>query len=541
MNLRSLNIAYRSQLCFGFLALLVILVGGFGLWQAAQIQDENQHTQTDSIPGIVSSDALALQVARLRIEAVRLQTHPAPPMIATIQQRIDQFESTLERQLATYAGLADQEAEKRLLAEFHSHYNNYQAKLGELIELTRQEVPDIASLPIVMETTTIGSRMNDAAEQLRTLNQETAKQSAEKATTLYERSKTVIITVLSLMIFLTTLLAWRLTHSLAQPIGNALQVARTIAAGDLTQRLDTSGTDEAAQLLQALEQMQGALRDTLERIANSADQLASATEEMSSVMQESSQSLQQQNNEIEMAVTAVTEMSQAVDEVADNASSTSMESKAAANNARKGQQQLDDTLAAMGKLTDNVLGASSEAKALAEHTHNISQVLDVIRSVAEQTNLLALNAAIEAARAGEAGRGFAVVADEVRALAHRTSESTTEIEAMIATIQAGTGHTVEALLNSADQARLTQEQATAANQALAAINQSVAGIDERNLVIASAAEQQAQVAREVDRNLVRIRDLSIQSATGAEQTHVASQELSRLATDLNGMIRQFKL
>ncbi|SDX75903.1 Methyl-accepting chemotaxis protein (MCP) signalling domain-containing protein, partial [Pseudomonas syringae] len=175
------------------------------------------------------------------------------------------------------------------------------------------------------------------------------------------------------------------------------------------------------------------------------------------------------------------------------------------------------TLSAIEKLTNNVLDARERAQYLADQTLNISQVLDVIRSVAEQTNLLALNAAIEAARAGEAGRGFAVVADEVRALAHRTSESTKEIESLIGGIQNGTTHTVNALESSAEQARLTRTQAQSANVALATIAESVAGIDDLNLVIASAAEEQAQVAREVDRNIIRIRDLSVQTATGSSK------------------------
>ncbi len=242
-----------------------------------------------------------------------------------------------------------------------------------------------------------------------------------------------------------------------------------------------------------------------------------------------------------MAATAVTEMTQAVEEVASNAATTSSESKAASGTARRGQAQLSDTLSAISTLADNVLDASQQARNLAEQTRNISQVLEVIRAVADQTNLLALNAAIEAARAGEAGRGFAVVADEVRSLAHRTGESTREIETMIDNIQRGTHQTVEALMTSADQARHTQTQAQAANQALGTIAQVVSGIDNRNRVIASAAEQQATVAREVDRNLVRIHDLSIQTSAGAQQTHTASQELSRLAGDLSGLVNRFNV
>jgi methyl-accepting chemotaxis protein len=168
-------------------------------------------------------------------------------------------------------------------------------------------------------------------------------------------------------------------------------------------------------------------------------------------------------------------------------------------------------------------------------------VLDVIRAIAEQTNLLALNAAIEAARAGESGRGFAVVADEVRALAYRTQQSTQEIEQMVQGMRNGSSLALDSMQASAARATTTLTLAERAGEALQTITSSVHEIHERNLVIASAAEEQAQVAREVDRNLVNIRDLSVRSAAGADQTSAASHELSQLANALQGMVRRFQL
>ncbi|WP_446439599.1 methyl-accepting chemotaxis protein [Pseudomonas sp. 910_21] len=287
--------------------------------------------------------------------------------------------------------------------------------------------------------------------------------------------------------------------------------------------------------------MQEKLRDTLQRISGSASQLASAAEELNSVTDEGARGLTQQNNEIEQAATAVNEMTSAVEEVARNAVSTSEASQSATTSAGDGRDRVQETVSAIERMTGDVQDTANLIGELANESRDIGKVLDVIRGLADQTNLLALNAAIEAARAGEAGRGFAVVADEVRALAHRTQQSTSEIERMIGSIQSGTEHAVDSMRNSTERAESTLTIARSAGQSLDTINSAINEINERNLVIASAAEEQAQVAREVDRNLVNIRDLSVQSTTGANQTRSASSELSILAVDLNNLVTRFQL
>ncbi|WP_437182135.1 methyl-accepting chemotaxis protein [Pseudomonas xanthosomatis] len=287
--------------------------------------------------------------------------------------------------------------------------------------------------------------------------------------------------------------------------------------------------------------MQQSLRETIGRISDSASQLASASEELSAVTEDATRGLQQQSLEIEQAATAVNQMTAAVEEVARNAVATSEASSESDRIARQGREQVQATVAAIEALASGVAGNAEEVGQLAQQVHDISKVLDVIGAIAEQTNLLALNAAIEAARAGEAGRGFAVVADEVRALAHRTQTSTREIEQMIVAIQGGAGRAVQGMQQSDAQARSTLGGAHAAGAALEAIAEAIGQINERNLVIASASEEQAQVAREVDRNLTTIRDLAHQSSAGAEQTSAASQALSQLAVDLNTLVQRFSV
>lgn len=541
MILRSLKIAHRSLICFGVLIVLTLCVGLFGLNQISKIRAQGSALESKTIPSIIEADNLALQLARTRVEALRIVAMPDPAIQSATVAKLQGLSEVVKSGFKRYEPLISSDEELLELEALQQTYASYIKNLDTLIALMRSGNIEEARSVVNNEMGSLGTDMNKRTEALRKMNEASSKNAAISSELTYSQSKLGTGIAIALAIVLTLLLAWRLTASLSQPLTQAVLAARTIADGDLTQTLDVSGTDEAAQLLQAMQVMQNNLRETLTHLGHSSTQLAASAEEMSAVMHESSLGLQQQNTEIEMAATAVTEMSQAVEEVASNATSTSTESRKAAETAREGQAQLGATLGAIETLTENVLNARERAQYLADKTLNISQVLDVIRSVAEQTNLLALNAAIEAARAGDAGRGFAVVADEVRALAHRTSESTREIESLIGSIQDGTARTVDALESSAEQARFTRTQAQSANSALATIAHSVSGIDDLNMVIASAAEEQAQVAREVDRNIVRIRDLSVQTATGSEQTRIASQELSQLAAGLNTQVRRFRV
>ncbi|MCI1008677.1 methyl-accepting chemotaxis protein [Pseudomonas oryzihabitans] len=371
-------------------------------------------------------------------------------------------------------------------------------------------------------------------------NKRQGRESGAAAIVAYDRAFWTLGTGVLLAVLCAVALGIVITRLIVAPIREAVSSAERVAQGDLTQAIQSSRRDEAGQLLQALGGMQRSLKDTVQQMAGASNQLAAAAEELHAVTEETSRGQVRQHDEVQQAATAVNQMTAAVEEVARNAASTSTASQDTSREAQQGREQVQQAAQAMAVMTGEITDSTQKVQTLEGQVREIGKLLEVIRGIAEQTNLLALNAAIEAARAGEQGRGFAVVADEVRALAHRTQGSTGEIERMMSAVRSSAEEAVSAMHKSQSLADSTQARANQAGEALDRIAAGVAQIEERNLVIASAAEEQAQVAREVDRNLVNIQDLSTQTATGAQQTAASSQELSRLATSFQGLVAQFR-
>ncbi len=541
MSLRNMNIAPRAFLGFALIGALMLFLGVFALNQMSKIRGATEDITLSSVPSIRALDEFTQLTLRLRVLSYRLLTNREPDVQQKTLENFELRNQQIRTAQAVYEKLIDSREERATYDEYVrllGQYHQIEERMKSLSQAN--QVDDLRKL-LNTELLSNSEQVNAVLARLLDINNKMALDTNQQAEDQYNLAFNMVVGLLVIATALTLLFAWLLTRSITAPISQALDAAEEIAEGNLTRPIKVEGNDEAGRLLAAMAKMQNKLRDTLQRISGSATQLASAAEELNAVTDESARGLTQQNNEIEQAATAVNEMTSAVEEVARNAVSTSEASRNATTSAGDGRDLVQETVSAIERMSGDVQATATLIGDLANESRDIGKVLDVIRGLADQTNLLALNAAIEAARAGEAGRGFAVVADEVRALAHRTQQSTSEIERMIGSIQAGTEHAVDSMRNSTERAESTLNIAKGAGMSLDTINTAIVEINERNLVIASAAEEQAQVAREVDRNLVNIRDLSVQSATGASQTSAASSELSRLAVDLNGMVGRFRL
>jgi methyl-accepting chemotaxis protein len=541
MNLRSINIAPRASMCFAAITCLLIALGAFAYLQLNQLRQTEQLIEKQLLPSIQVGDDLQIALLHARLESIRLLATTEPEAHRAVLANLDAAKQQMQERTRYYRQHFLKEPAE--IAEFDRAEGLMNRYLGGLDQITSLDASDHAKAVLYAnnEQAQHATAYQNELTSLREGHNKAAATAGSNAFAVYDRSVTVVFTVVLIALMLTVLLATLLTRSITLPIQASVKLAAGISKGDLTASVDTTGTDEAAQLMQALQQMQANLRTTIQGIAGSSSQLTHAAQNMNTITENANRTLQQQNSEIEQAATAVNQMSAAVEEVARNATSTSLAAKDSTQAAATGNQKVGETLQAMRGLTDRVELTSEQVQGLAVQAQDISKVLGVIRSIAEQTNLLALNAAIEAARAGEQGRGFAVVADEVRALAHRTQSSTQEIEQMISTIQAGTAQVVSSMGSSTAEAHATQRSADEAGTSLKLISDSVLVIDERNQQIATASEEQAHVAREVDRALVSIRNLAQQSSAGTQQTLAASHELAELAGQLTQMVERFRI
>jgi methyl-accepting chemotaxis protein len=541
MFLRNYKIGARLLAGFAVLGLLVLFQGSMALMNMAQMRTVSAEIEGNTIPSLDNLAALNLSMMRVRIFTFRMILAETDGQKSEYQLALDKVRTEVTAAQQQYEKLISIEGEQAAYQQFSAAQQDYFAGQTRLLEALSAGNKSEAIRISNEELTGHSDKMTKALVQLAQLNREYSTTQTTLSAENYENSKIWVVLAIVVGIVVSIFTALWMTRSITVPMTEAVAVAETVASGDLTQQINTSGDDEASRLMAALLKMQHNLRDAMSHISNSSDQLASAAEELNSVTEDSSRGLQQQNDEIQQAATAITEMSSAVDEVAQTAVQTSEQSTESAKMAVQGQRQVDETVTAIRDMNQDVALTSELIQGLALQSQDIGKVLDVIRAIAEQTNLLALNAAIEAARAGDAGRGFAVVADEVRALAHRTQTSTREIEEMIAKIRSGTGDAVSAMKHSSEKAGYALTVAQSAGEALTVITQRINRISDSNLVIASAAEEQAKVAREIDRNIVNISDLAAQTAAGANQTSASAHELSRLAVDLNALVTRFKV
>lgn len=310
---------------------------------------------------------------------------------------------------------------------------------------------------------------------------------------------------------------------------------------DLGIKVPVDSKDEIGQLSQAINALVSSFNTSFHEVISASEELSSAAKHLSGISQQTSDSVLRQKLETDQVATAVNEMAASINDVADNAVTAADSASMADKETKEGNKVVLQSISAIKVLAAEVEKAAVVIKKLETDGTQIGKVVDVIQGISEQTNLLALNAAIEAARAGESGRGFAVVADEVRTLASRTQQSTIEIQEIISLIQNGAQNAVSVMQESEKYLADSVNHAEAAGVALDGIQRAIQAINDVNMQIASAAEQQSAVADEINQNILNISQAADESTQNAQETSKESTNLTDLATGLQRLANVYKL
>jgi len=332
-------------------------------------------------------------------------------------------------------------------------------------------------------------------------------------------------------------------NSITRNISAVIHSLKEMASGDgdLTTRLKSDSNDEIGSLVEEFNAFVAKLQGVISEVTGSTARVATAAGEMKQVSETSVAGMNSQQQEINQVVTAMGEMTRAVEAVSDSASSAANTANTASAEADAGKRVVEENMQVISSLAREVENAAEVIQELESHSESIGKVLNVIRDIAEQTNLLALNAAIEAARAGEQGRGFAVVADEVRTLATRTHDSTREVHDLINHLQTGTKNAVQTMVQGREQAKASVTQAARVGESLQRIATGVNDISVMNELIASAAEEQTAVTREINNNIVNLGQVVNQVTEDARTAEDDSEMLAQLAEQLRAQVSVFKI
>ncbi|QXO18910.1 methyl-accepting chemotaxis protein [Vibrio ostreae] len=537
---RNLRIGVRTSVAFGFLGLIILALGLFSVSQLSKLNTITDVLTEHRMPAIATVNDMRRDILLMQLRIAQLSDADTQQQMDKIVQDINSISANYdksEQKMQQYSSSSESQAIYRNVVQLNDDFLATLPRLYELSVIGNMEPATDYREEVVSIAATV---LKNAIDEYSRFQRERAEQENNSATENYQSSKVWMIGGIVASLVVMVLLAFFYTRSLVTPLRRAVTIAQTIATGDLTQRFSDDHRDEAADMMRALTDMQNQLKEAMSLISDSSQQLATTSEELSAVTKQSSSTIEQQSDQVNLAATAVSELTSAIDEVARSANSASNNAEVVDSKTQQGKVKIVETISTVDTLKNEIQLSEQSVIALADSIRQISSVLDVIRNIADQTNLLALNAAIEAARAGENGRGFAVVADEVRALAHRTQTSTKDIEVMIAEVGAETDKAVQNMHNSNEMASSTLNVANAAGAAFEEISSLISSINDQNATIASAAEEQSTVAREVDQNLVHIRDLSMQTSAGADQTSASSTELAKLAEHLNQLVKRFK-
>ncbi|MCA1248605.1 methyl-accepting chemotaxis protein [Massilia sp. MS-15] len=513
MNLANLNIGKRLTLGFGIVCLMLagmIVTSNMMLARVSAGTDEIVNNRmprieaTGRLLGELDSTAIALRDILITEEHGMRQKQAAQVLAARQEtaRLLDELDKTLTHPRA-----------RVLLAELHKQTERYAAGQQHLIKLSNDGLLEEARQYLAEQLRPLLLEIKQAVREQAALQKQLALQKAGEAHRTYTDTSRLMWGIGALAALLASAIAWWITGSITRPVRRALEVANTVAAGDLGSQIDVSSRDELGQLLQALKTMNANLARTVGTVRTGTDTISVAAAEVAAGSQDLSSRTEQQASSLEETASSMEELTSTVRQNADNARQANVLAEAASQVALRGGQVIGQVVGTMGEID------ASAGK--------INDIIGVIDGIAFQTNILALNAAVEAARAGEQGRGFAVVASEVRNLAQRSAAAAREIKDLIK--------------DSSGKVELGSKLVAEAGSTMEDIVESVRRVTEIMGEISAASQQQTTGIEQVNQAVLEMDQVTQQNAALVEEAAAAAEAMKEQAAVLHAAMAVFSL
>ena len=512
MSISNIKIGTRMGVAFGMVLLMMGAVIAMGMLRLAQIGATNDRMIEQDL---VKADAANLINATTRANARRTmelflaadagEMKPTFEKISANKKVIDEALETLERLIYKSEG-------RTLLADLKEKRGAYVKSFTRVGALLREGAKDEATVVMKTETLPALDAMQQPIDALTALQKKIVMEGSAEVKTHISTARGVMLTLGAIAGVIGATLAWWITRSITRPLNRAVDVANTVARGDLTSRIEVSSTDETGQLLAALKLMNANLLDIVSRVRGGTDTIATASGQIAAGNLDLSSRTEEQASALEETASSMEELTSTVKQNADNARQANALAVSASNTASQGGAVVADVVRTMGEIN--------------ESSRKIVDIIGVIDGIAFQTNILALNAAVEAARAGEQGRGFAVVAAEVRNLAQRSAAAAKEIKGLIS-----------ASVERVDAGSVLVDQAGAT---MNAVVDSVRRVTDVIAEISAASSEQTTGIEQINQAIIQMDTVTQQNAALVEEAAAAAAAMQEQAGELAAVVGNFQ-
>jgi methyl-accepting chemotaxis protein len=513
MSFANLKIGPRLGLAFGLILLILAAITGLGLNSMSRIEDRlNLIVDEYNVKSTAANEMVDnfRDIAQIASTIVLLEDQ------AGMREQGDRLKLAREKYgkaKEVLVGFRMNEKEKEFIDKLEQSIKVAGPLVNQVVEAGLQNRNAEARDILMKESAPATRRAIAIIDELVVYERLMVREAAELSKVEYVQARLLMLVLGALALALGTFVAWFITRSITRPIHDAVKVAQTVAAGDLTSQIEASGQDETGQLMQALKAMNDSLAKVVGEVRQGTDTIATASSQIAAGNQDLSSRTEEQASSLEETAASMEELTSTVKQNADNARQANQLAVSASNVAVRGGSVVAEVVDTMG-----AINASSR---------KIVDIIGVIDGIAFQTNILALNAAVEAARAGEQGRGFAVVAAEVRNLAQRSAAAAKEIKVLID--------------DSVEKVEAGGKQVSEAGKTMDEIVDSVKRVTDIMAEITAASQEQTSGIEQINQAITQMDQVTQQNAALVEEAAAAAASLQEQASGLSQVVSVFRL